>query len=143
MPSLKMVKHQAWAFYSKWKKQKTFSPAFNSDVRVSLKGWYHITGARGFKQRSAGDVYRRLMILHHAKTIIETATTIQNVQVKGKITYYALDSVTQVSENDKTEWRKLRVIIIDDIKGNKVFYSVMDKKPSIRPKIQKKRMPHP
>lgn len=137
MPSLKKIKQQAWIFYNEWRKQKTFSPALNTDIRISLKGWYHITGAKGYKQRSAHDVYRRLMILHHAKSIIETATTIQNVQIKGKITYYALDAVIKVTEDKKTDWRKIRVIIIDDLKGNKIFYSVMDKKPSSRPKIQK------
>lgn len=106
------------------------------------KGWYHITGARGYKQRSVHDAYRRLMILPYAKEIIEKATTIQNVQIKGKTTFYALDAVTQVTEDGKTDWRKLRVIIIDDPKGNKVFYSIMDRKPSPRPKL-KKRTPHP
>ena len=66
MPSLKKVKEEAWVFYRKWRKEKTYAPAFKSEVRVSLMGWRHISGATGYKKRTLHDIYRRLKLLPYA-----------------------------------------------------------------------------
>lgn len=91
-------------------------------------GWRHITGATGSKKRTFQDTYRRLRLLLYAKQIIETLTTIQNITTKGKRKFYALEAVLKVKMNRKGEIRKIRVILVEDKKKNKIFYSVMDKK---------------
>jgi hypothetical protein len=128
MPSIKQAKQEAWEFYSKWRTSKTYSPALKTEVRISLMGWRHITGATGAKKRTLHDTFRRLKLLPYAKQIIETSTTIQNVTEKYGRTFYALEAMVMVKENGKEALRKVRVILIEDKQGNKVFYSVMDKK---------------
>lgn len=125
---MKKVKQEAWEFYDSWRKVKSYSPAFRNEVRISLLGWRHITGATGAKKRTFKDTYRRLKLLPYAKQIIETSTTVQNVTTKGKRTFYALEAMLMVKEDDKKDFRKVRVILIEDKKRNKIFYSVMDKK---------------
>ena len=41
---------------------------------------------------------------------------------------YALEGMIEVEENNNKALRKIRVIIIEDFKKNKIFLSVMDKK---------------
>jgi len=45
MGKLKKVKQEAWEFYDSWRKVKSYSPALQSEVRISLLGWRHISGA--------------------------------------------------------------------------------------------------
>lgn len=128
MGKMKKVKQKAWEFYNSWRKVKSYSPALQVEVRVSLIGWRHISGATGAKKRTFSDAYRRLKLLPYAKQIIETSTTIQNVSTKGKRTFYVLEAMLEVTENGNKDFRKVRVILIEDKQKNKVFYSVMDKK---------------
>ncbi len=128
MNTLEKLKTQTWKFYNKWRKAKTYSPALQSEVRVSLMGWRHITGATGAKKRTHQDTYRRLKLLPFAKEIIEKSTTIQNVTIKGNRTFYALEAMIMIKQDDNEMLRKIRVILIEDSKKNKIFYSVMDKK---------------
>ena len=128
MPTLKEVKQEAWKFYNTWRKAKSYSPALKSEVRVSLQGWRHISGATGAKKRTYQDTYRRMKLLPYAKEIIETSTTIQNVTTKGDHTFYALEAMIMVKHDGNEALRKVRVILIEDKNKNKIFYSVMDKK---------------
>ncbi|OGK38257.1 hypothetical protein A3F32_02950 [Candidatus Roizmanbacteria bacterium RIFCSPHIGHO2_12_FULL_42_10] len=66
MPNLKQVKQEAWKFYTKWRNEKTYSPALQSEVLIKHDG--------------------------------------------------------------NESYRKVRVILIEDKKKNRIFYSVMDKK---------------
>jgi len=125
---MKKVKIKALRYYKKWRKEKTFSPALKEEIRVSLKGWRHITGATGAKKRNINDIYRRLMLLPHAKAIIKKATTIQNIVKRKGRTYYVFEEVRMIAEKGKKTQRKIRVILEEDKKGKKVFLSVMDKK---------------
>lgn len=115
-------------YYDSWRKEKTYSPALKSNIKVTLKGWRHITGATGHKKRLFSDVYRRLKLLPYAKVVIKKSTTIQNIVVKNKRKYYAIEAVVNISEKDSKKLRKVRVIIEEDQKGNYIFLSVMDKK---------------
>lgn len=126
--SIRKVKQEGWEFYSKWRIEKTYSPALKSEIKVTLMGWRHISGATGAKKRTYADTFRRLKLLPHAKEILETSTTIQNVTVKGKRTFYALEAMIMVKEDGTRAFRKVRVIVVEDQKKNKIFYSVMDKK---------------
>lgn len=123
------TKQEAWDFYSIWRKEGgTYCPALKKKVRVSLRGWNHITGNTGFKKRPWPDIYRRLRLLPEAKAIIQNSTTIQNVSYKHGCTYFALEAIRLVKEKRGKGYRKVRVIIIEDKKKNMIFLSVMDKK---------------
>lgn len=128
MGNLKKVKQEAWIFYNSWRKIKAYSPALQCEVRISLLGWRHISGASGAKKRTHSDVYRRLKLLPYAKQIIESSTTIQNISIKNKRTFYVLEAMLEVEESGSKSFRKIRVILVEDKKKNKIFYSVMDKK---------------
>lgn len=129
MPSLKKVRDEAWKFYQEWRKGKTYSPALKTEIRISLKGWAHLSGSdRAKRKRTYKDAYRRYKLLPYAREIIETSTTIQNITEKRGRKYYALEAVVEVSYNDKKENRKIRVILIEDKLGDKIFYSVMDRR---------------
>ena len=122
------VKIRAKAYYDKWRKEKTYSPALKKKINITLKGWKHITGVTGHKKRPFNDVYRRLKLLPHAKSIIKKSTTVQNVKIKNKAKYYALEAVVNVKINSSNKLRKVRVIIQEDRLRNLIFLSVMDKK---------------
>ena len=126
--NVKKAQNEAWILYDKWRKKKIVCPAFKTQVNFSLLGWRHIIGATGHKKRTSDDIYRRLKLLPHAKQIIEESTTIQNITKHGKRFYYALEAMVEVIENSRKEFRKVRVVIIEDKLKNKIFYSVMDKK---------------
>lgn len=137
MSSIEKVKQKAWLFYNQWRKSKSYSPAFKAEIRISRMGWRHITGEAG-RRRTFADIYRRLKLLPYAKQIIESSTTIQNVITKGQKTFYALEAMIEIKEGDIKDYRKVRVVLTEDKKGSKVFYSVMDKKQLLE-KIEKKR----
>ncbi|MCX6783605.1 MAG: hypothetical protein NT141_00825 [candidate division WWE3 bacterium] len=132
MPNIKIAKQKAWEFYNKWRQEATYSPALKCNVRISLKGWNHLAGNidhEGYgKKRTASDAYRRLMLLPYAKGIIEKSTTIQNIITKNGRTFYGIEAMVIVKEDGKELPRKVRVVLIEDAAGNKIFYSVMDKK---------------
>lgn len=117
---MKTVRNKAWEYYKRWRKEETFSPALNKKIRISLKGWYHITGEKGLKKRSVNDAYRRMKLLSTAKRIIKKSTTLQDVSTRNGVKYYALESF----ERD----RRVKVILVEDKNKNVVFYSVMDRK---------------
>lgn len=128
MTKFKTVKNQAKTFYDGWKKSPSFAPAFNQKIKVSNKGWHHLLGSSGNKKRAFQDTHRRLGLLPYAKDIVEKSTTIQNVVIRNNITYYALEAMVNVKIDGTTELRKVRVIFVEDKLGNKIFYSVMDKR---------------
>lgn len=71
--------------------------------------WFHTAGI---------SVSNRLKFLPYAKQIIETSTTIQNITTKGKRTFYALEAMIAVKENDKDDLGKVRVILVEDKNRN-------------------------
>lgn len=119
MPSLKKIKQISWKFYDSWRSEKTFSPVLGSEVRVSLKGWYHLTGAPGTKKRSVPDIIRRLKILPLAKKTIESKNATHKINKRKNKLYHTLET--------EHENIKIRVVLIEDKLGNKIFYSVMDR----------------
>lgn len=129
MPKLKEVREKAWKFYQKWRKETTYSPALKSNVRVSLLGWKHLSGSdKARKRRTYQDAYRRYKLLPFAKKIIKASTTIQNITTKRDRKFYALEAVLPVNYNSTQEYRKIRVVLIEDKLKNKIFYSVMDRR---------------
>jgi len=121
-------KKKWWNFYSQWRKERCYSPALKENVIISLLGWYHLTGQSGAKKRSWNDVYRRLQLLKFAREIILESTTIQNIEKRNNKLYFVIEAMKLVTEKNKKEWRKIRVILVENKKGQKTFLSVMDKK---------------
>ena len=128
MPSFKTEIKQALVYYKIWKKQKSYCPALKSYVLVTNSGWNHLVGNKGYKQRILADKYRRLKLLPYAKQIIENSHTIQDIRTINGRVYYSLDAVIPVDQGGIKHLRKVRVVIHEDKKGNKIFFSVMDKK---------------
>ena len=127
--SIKKAQNEAWKIYDSWRKAGGINcPAFKCKVRISLLGWRHLIGASGHKKRISNDVYRRLKLLPHVKKIIENSKLVQNVKKKKGKMYYVLEGMLEVEENQNKELRKIRVVIMEDFKKNKIFLSVMDKK---------------
>lgn len=94
-----------------------------------MKGWAHLSSSdKARRKRTHQDAYRRYKLLPYAKEIIEKSTTIQNITEKGNRKFYALEAVVEVSYKDKKENKKIKVILIEDQLGNKIFYSVMDRR---------------
>lgn len=122
------IKHGFLNFYKNWMREKHYCPAFKEEIIVSFKGWNHLVGNKDNKKRPAGDVYRRLRLLVHAREIINTSTTIQNVTHKYGNVYYSLEAMRIVENKTGKEWRKVRVILEEDKMMHKTFLSVMDKK---------------
>ena len=114
--------------YDVWRKKNTFCPALNCYVRISLKGWNHLVGNSKFKKRTFSDKYRRLKLIPYAEEIITKSTTIQSIDViKGK-KYYVLQAMIRIDIKGEEHMKKVKVVIIEDKKGEKIFYSVMTKK---------------
>ncbi|MBP9759126.1 hypothetical protein KBD45_05510 [Candidatus Dojkabacteria bacterium] len=126
--NLQKAKTEAWKLYDSWRKTGINSPALKCKIQFSLIGWRHLIGATGNKKRTSFSTYRKLMLLPYAKMIIEQSRFIQNVEKINGRNYYAVEGMVDVYENGITELRKVRVVIIEDFKKNRIFYSVMDKK---------------
>ncbi len=127
--NIKKAQDEAWKIYDSWRKAGGINcPAFKCKVRISLLGWRHLIGASGHKKRISDDVYRRLKLLPHVKKIIENSKLIQNIKKKNGQIYYVLEGMLEVEENNIKALRKIRVVIIEDFKKNKIFLSVMDRK---------------
>lgn len=137
--NVKKAQNEAWKLYDKWRNEQVYCPAFKTQVLFSLLGWRHIIGATGHKKRTSDDTYRRLKLLPYARQIIEQSTTIQNILKKKGHSYYVLEAMVEVLENNHKDFRKVKVILIEDRLKNKIFYSVMDKKnTNIRKFVRKK-----
>jgi hypothetical protein len=126
--NLKNAQNEAWVIYNSWRKTGINCPAFKCKVQFSLLGWRHLIGSTGHKKRTSDDTYRRLKLLPYAKKIIENSRLIQNVKEIKHRTYYALEGMLEIEERNIKQFRKIRVIIVEDYKKNKIFLSIMDKK---------------
>lgn len=83
MASIKKEIDKAWKMYNRWRNQKIVSPALKKQVMFTRQGWEHITG-RDDKKRTLADIYRRLKLLPHAKTIISKMPLVQNKRKRGE-----------------------------------------------------------
>ncbi len=66
-PKMSTLKEEAWAFYSKWRSEGCFSPAFGQ-VLITLRGWRHLTAS----WRTQRSIVRKLQLLPSARTILES-----------------------------------------------------------------------
>lgn len=120
----KLLKKEMRIFYNEWRKVVTYCPALNTNIIVSMKGWNHITGIPGYR-RLETDVRRRLYLLPYAQALIETATSFQ-IKEKQDKKYFALEATVSCTyKGIDLPSKKVRVVLIEDKQGRKIFYSLM------------------
>ncbi len=114
--SNKTKEKEAWDYYKTWQKEKTYSPALKSKILITKKGWDHIKKGSKTRKRRASDKHNKFNLLKLAKYIIKTVKQYE-IENRNNEKYFVL----KISK-DKDE---IRVLIKEDKKGNKYFYSVM------------------
>lgn len=120
----KLLKAEMRAFYNMWRRESTYSAALGMNIVVSKKGWNHIIGDK--QPRPGKDVMHKLNLLPYAKEVIKISTSIKTIRKNNGINYYALEANVECEyKNLRLPSRQVRVIVIEDSKGNKIFYSVM------------------
>jgi len=115
------TKKQAWQFYDEWRKVGSYCPVLKSHVRVTLLGWNHLVGNENYSRRSPNDRFRRFKLLPFAKIVIEDTKSIRNRSFNK---FYALESKIEINKKRT----RIKVVVIEDKTGNKIFLSVMDRK---------------
>lgn len=81
------IESRARAYYEKWRKTGSFSPALNEIVQVTRIGWDHLVDPR--KRRTKRQKIVRLRTLPLARKLLETATTYQEKRRDKNIEYFA------------------------------------------------------
>lgn len=117
---VKQLQSEQWKYYQTWMKEKTICVALGREVKVTRKGWDHITHGTRSKYRSIKDKVNRLKYIKHAKFIIKNAKTAQ-VRVENGVRAYSLSEALIVNGKKKI----IKVILKEDRKNHLVFYSVM------------------
>lgn len=127
MSELKSIIEKAKKYYFKeWRSSEKITPAFNEKVFVTKLGWNHIVH---HPRRKLIDKIIRLKKLHLAREVLETATTYQTLQKRGKFYLYGLQAI-------KGDTR-IKVVVSSKGKGGKkVFYSAMFKSLSRQERIK-------
>ena len=117
---------EALEYYKNWMKEKTFSPALKSLIRITKKGWEHISSGSKSRHRNEKDKANRFNLLKVAKYIINNSN-VYFVSYKNKEKYFILEDKVVITLNNKKKLTKVKVIIKEDRLGNKYFYSVKKK----------------
>ena len=118
MSTVKTIKNEAKRFLTQeWIGHEKVCPAFNEKVYVTRLFWEHLFY---HKRRVLVDLLIRLKKLPLAKGVLETSTTYQTKQKRGKYVLYGFravieDTIVKIVVSSKGE------------KGKKLLYSVMFK----------------
>jgi hypothetical protein len=114
------VKATAFKFYNEWRKEDFITPAFGR-VRISLRGWRHITAA----SRSQRHVVRRLELLGAARQIMLTVPTMhkcREIEEERRV-FYMQTAVVRYSHRGNAV---VSVITETYCGGMPTFYSVFE-----------------
>lgn len=118
MSDLKSIIKKARKYYfEEWRGSEKVCPAFGEKVYVTKLGWNHIVH---HPRRKFVDKIIRLKKLPLARELLETATTYQTVQKRGKYILYGIQAI-------KNNTRVIVVVSSKGKNGKKVFYSAMFK----------------
>jgi hypothetical protein len=116
--TFKSVLEKAKDFYfNQWRGTEKVCPAFGEKVYLNRIGWNHIVYHR---RHTLVDKIIRLKKLPLAREILESATTYQTYQIRGKFHYYGFTAI-------KGETRIKVVVTSKGKEGKKILYSVMSK----------------
>lgn len=107
---------EAWRYYKTWMKEKTYSTALKSEVRITRKGWDHLNRGSRSSGRKVQDRYNKFNLLKIAKYIIKTSKTF-DITFRDNEKYFIMKLRQKKIE--------IRVLIKEDSYGRKYFYSVM------------------
>ena len=113
----KYAKVKTWAkdYYSRWRKEKTYCPAFGEDILVTRIGWNHLVGSR---YRTKAEKIKRFKALPLAKKLIKKATIYQEYRYKNGLHYFAIAA--------EMDGKKIKVILSSKKKDKKKnFLSVI------------------
>ncbi len=112
-----MNKKEAWKYYKNWMKEKTFSPALKSEIKITRLAWDHVVRGNKYKSRSYKDQNVRLNLLKDVKHLIKTQKEATMKQSEG----FQYHEIT----NRKFKKQAIRAVIRVDKNGAKVLYSWM------------------
>jgi len=118
MATVKSIIKKARKYYfDEWRGNEKICPAFGEKIYVTRLGWNHIVE---HPRRSLVDKIIRLKKLPLAREVLETTTTYQTIQKKGKYHLYGLQAIKGNT--------RIKVVVSSKTKrGRKVLYSVMFK----------------
>jgi hypothetical protein len=107
-------------YYKTWMKEVTKCPLFEKPVRISKKGWDHIYSGSRSRKRNIKDKHRKFLLLKAAKKLIKEARQV-TVEKKNGTKYFILEEKVLIQNKSQ----KVKVLLKEDKKGNKYFFSVM------------------
>lgn len=118
MAKVKTIIEKAKKYYfEEWRGEEKICPAFGEKVYLTNLGWNHIAK---HPRRKLVDKIIRLKKLPLARKVLESSTTYQTLQKKGKYCYFGFQSIEGNS--------RVKVIVSSKGKnGKKLLYSVMFK----------------
>jgi len=118
MSSLKSIENKARKYYfKKWRGSEKISPVFGEKVYLTKLGWNHIAN---HPRRVLVDKIIRLKKLPLAREVLETATTYQTFQKRGKYYLYGFQAIKGNT--------RVKVVVSSKGKGGKkLLFSVMFK----------------
>ncbi|MCA9387133.1 hypothetical protein KC669_03810 [Candidatus Dojkabacteria bacterium] len=122
LENFKLKQNSARKYYENWRKEKTYSKALSSEIKITRSGWDHISKGSKTKRRRIQDKINRYNLLKCAKFVIKNAKTF-STETRREVKYFILRENCKV--NGKV--RSVKVLIKKDLKGNYIFYSVMKK----------------
>jgi len=111
-----MNKQEAWRYYKTWMKERTYCKALKAEVRITRKGWDHLSEGTNAKRRTYKDRNSRFQLLKLVKYTIKNSEKFRT-EVKHNQKYYVLELLMKKY--------KLRVLLKKDLAGKFYFYSVM------------------
>lgn len=113
-----MNKKEAWEYYKRWMREKTYNRALNAEIKITRKGWDHIVRGSKNTRRTQRDKFNKFKLLKDAKRIIKLAKIFE-ISVREEERYYVL------KETKKKKNSEIRVILKKDKEGRYYFYTVM------------------
>lgn len=114
------IKDDAWRYYQTWRTEVTYCKVLGKNVKITRKGWDHLTSGNKSRRRKIKDKINRLNMLKDAKYIVRNAKK-YSLNIKNNTKYFVLES-----EKGKRK-HVIKVILKEDKKGNLYFFSVMRK----------------
>lgn len=109
------AKITAKKFYWDWRRTGSYSPALDSQIKITRLGWDHLINPK--KKRTKVQKIKRFQALPLAKKLIEKSTTFQEHRHEGGFDYY-----TFIAEMDG---KKIKVVISGKPHKTKQFLSVI------------------
>jgi hypothetical protein len=119
-----MNKKEAWQYYKTWMREKTYCKALETEIKITRKGWDHLTFGSNKRNRSRKDQVQKYQLMPLAKYVIKHASVATVTRRSDKV-YYELNYKVKTKRNNKYIYLAVRVLIKKNKFGELSFYSVM------------------